>query len=77
METIKRSMVVLAVAFTLAGTAHLALADCGICGTEAKHDHKKDACVRCEHEKACQDAENCTDPAHSAECTCPDKQKEE
>ena len=71
MGTLKKSLVVLAVAFAVAGTVSPVLAGCGSCGAEKKHkhEHKVEACVKCEHAKACS-AQDCDNAAHEAACTC-------
>ena len=79
MATLKKVLVIVTVLGTIAGTSNLALAHCGSCGIggkdEHKHEHGKDVCVKCTHEKACA-VEDCEHEAHQAECICP-KQKEE
>lgn len=79
MKALKKTLVILAVAFVVAGMSSSTQAHCGSCGTEDKRahgdEHKKGACVKCEHAKNCE-AEDCKDAAHQAKCTCPKKQEE-
>jgi len=76
MNLLKKSLSILAIAFAVAAMPNLTQAHCGSCGSSKQHkhkdEHKKDACVRCGHEKVC-DIEDCDDPAHQAPCTCPKK----
>jgi hypothetical protein len=80
MGSLKKLLVMLAVAFAVIGTANLALAHCGSCGVTADdHDHDHDQkveCVKCAHEKVCS-SEDCDNPAHDAPCTCPDEEYED
>ena len=71
MKTLKKSLSIFAIAFALVAVANLAQAHCGSCGV-GDEKHEKAACVRCEHEKAC-DKKDCDDPAHEAKCICKKK----
>ena len=74
MKVLTKSLSIVAVAFAMAAVTNLAQAGCGTCEPAGEHKHEKAACVRCEHEKAC-DKADCNDPAHQAKCSCEKKHK--
>lgn len=77
MKTLKKVLVVFTVVFSISGISNIAVAHCGKCGIEgsAAHDHSKETCIKCNHEKACA-VEDCQHAAHKAECICPKEQEE-
>ena len=76
METLKKILIILTVVFSISATSNMAVAHCGKCGIgDTDHDHKKDTCLKCNHEKACA-VEGCEHAAHKAKCICPKEQEE-